>query len=275
LRLTVQIATKLNRSHLVNGEAAYLLPCLGRIERVVENGKEQVLSTEDSTSCIHASVGKAAPASPELKSETRIVVELAKATLPPNPKVPWDTWADDFATIRDAIEQTYPEQFKDFNTRMWQPGGFHRPNPARERKWKTSTGKANFIVPPLLTATGFEDAPDRFRLMTMRSNDQFNTTVYGYDDRFRGIEGTREVVLMNKDDIARLGLHDGQVVKLVSDAGDGVDREVGGLRVVAFDIPRGCVGGYYPECNPLIPLSHHAMYSKTPAAKSVPVRIVA
>jgi len=109
----------------------------------------------------------------------------------------------------------------------------------------------------------------------MRSNDQFNTTVYGYDDRFRGIEGTREVVLMNKDDIARLGLHDGQVVKLMSDAGDGVDREVGGLRVVAFDIPRGCVGGYYPECNPLIPLSHHAMYSKTPAAKSVPVRIVA
>src|SRR6185312_545840 len=127
LRLTVQIATKLNRSHLVNGEIAYLLPCLGRIERVVENGREQVLSTEDSTSCIHASVGKARP---DLKSETRIVVELAKATLTPNAKVPWDTWANDFATIRDAIEQTWPEQFQDFNKRMWQPGGFHRPNPA-------------------------------------------------------------------------------------------------------------------------------------------------
>ena len=275
LRLTVQVATKLNRSHLVNGDVAYLLPCLGRIERVVENGKEQVLSTEDSTSCIHASVGKAAPASPELKSETRIVVELAKATLPANPKVPWDTWANDFATIRDSIERTYPEQFKDFNQRMWQPGGFHRPNSARERVWKTDTGKANFIVPPLLTATGFDDAPDRFRLMTMRSNDQFNTTVYGYDDRFRGIEGTREVVLMNREDIARLGLRDGQIVKLVSDAGDGVQREVAGLRLVAFDIPRGCVGGYYPECNPLIALSHHAKFSKTPAAKSVPVRIVA
>jgi len=273
LRLTVQIATKLNRSHLVNGEIAYLLPCLGRIERVVENGMEQVLSTEDSTSCIHASVGKARPASPDLKSETRIVVELAKATLAPNAKVPWDTWANNFATIRDAIEQTWPEQFQDFNKRMWQPGGFHRPNPARERKWKTATGKANFIIAPSLVATGFDDAPDRFRLMTMRSNDQFNTTVYGYDDRFRGIKGTREVVLMNRDDIARLGLRDGQTVKLVSDAGDGMQREVAGLRLVAFDIPHGCVGGYYPECNPLIPLSHHAMYSKTPAAKSVPVRV--
>ncbi|MGH8184493.1 MAG: FdhF/YdeP family oxidoreductase [Rhodanobacteraceae bacterium] len=275
LRLTVQIATKLNRSHLINGEVAFLLPCLGRIEKVIENGKPQVLSTEDSTSCIHASVGKAQPASPELVSETRIVAELAKATLPPNPKVPWDAWLDDYGRIRDAIEQTYPDQFRDFNKRMWQPGGFHRPNSARERHWKTDTGKANLIVPPALSATGFSDAPNRFRLMTMRSNDQFNTTIYGYDDRFRGIDGTREVVLMHKDDIVRLGLRDGQTVKLVSDAGDGIEREVGGLRVVAFDIPRGCVGGYYPECNPLIPLSHYAKFSKTPAAKSVPVRVVA
>ena len=275
LRLTVQIATKLNRTHLVNGEVAYLLPCLGRIERVMENGKPQVLSTEDSTSCIHASVGKAEPASPDLLSETRIVVELAKATLAPNPKVPWDTWVNDYATIRDAIEQTYPDQFRDFNKRMWQPGGFHRPNSARERVWKTATGKANFIQPPALVATGFDDAPGRFRLMTMRSNDQFNTTVYGYDDRFRGIYGTRDVVMMNKDDIAQQGLREGQVVKLVSDAGDGIAREVGGLSVVAFDLPRGCLGGYYPECNPLIPLSHHTLFSMLPAAKSVPVRIVA
>ncbi|HET7300339.1 MAG TPA: FdhF/YdeP family oxidoreductase, partial [Oleiagrimonas sp.] len=249
LDITVQIATKLNHSHLVNGKTAYLLPCLGRIEQIVENGKVQILSTEDSTSCIHASVGKAPPAGPEIRSEPRIVVELAKATLPPNPKVPWDAWIDDFATIRDAIEATYPDQFRDFNKRMWQPGGFHRPNSARERTWKTDTGKANFIPPPALVATGYDDAPDRFRLMTIRSNDQFNTTVYGYDDRFRGIYGTRDVVLMNKDDIARLGLRDGQTVKLVSDADDGVEREVAGLRVVAFDIPRGCLGGYYPECN--------------------------
>lgn len=275
LRLTVQIATKLNRSHLVNGEIAYLLPCLGRIEQVLENGKAQVLSTEDSTSCIHASLGKAEPASLELLSETRIVVELAKATLAPNPKVPWDAWVDDYATIRNSIEQTYPDQFRDYNKRMWQPGGFHRPNSARERIWKTASGKADFIVPPALVATGFDDAPDRFRLMTMRSNDQFNTTVYGYDDRFRGIYGTRDVVLMNKDDIARLGLREGQTVKLVSDAGDDIAREVAGLSVVAFDIPRGCIGGYYPECNPLMPLSHHSLLSMIPAAKSVPVRIIA
>lgn len=275
LRLTVQIATKLNRTHLVNGEIAYLLPCLGRIERVMENGKPQVLSTEDSTSCIHASVGKAEPASPDLLSETRIVAELAKATLAPNPKVPWDTWTNDYATIRDAIEQTYPEQFRHFNKRMWQPGGFHRPNSVRERVWKTKSGKAEFIPPPALVATGFADAPGRFRLMTMRSNDQFNTTVYGYDDRFRGIRGTRDVVLMNKDDIAQAGLREGQKVKLVSDAGDGIGREVAGLSVVAFDVPRGCLGGYYPECNPLIPLSHHTVFSKLPAAKSVPVRVVA
>lgn len=275
LRLTVQIATKLNRTHLVNGEVAYLLPCLGRIERVMENGKAQVLSTEDSTSCIHASVGKAEPASPDLLSETRIVAELAKATLAPNPKVPWDAWADDYASIRDAIEQTYPDQFRDYNRRMWQPGGFHRPNSARERIWKTASGKAEFIPPPALVATGFDDAPGRFRLMTMRSNDQFNTTIYGYDDRFRGIRGTRDVVLMHKDDIAEQGLREGQVVKLVSDAGDGIAREVGGLSVVAFDLPRGCIGGYYPECNPLIPLTHHTLFSMLPAAKSVPVRIVA
>ncbi|HZW51976.1 MAG TPA: molybdopterin dinucleotide binding domain-containing protein, partial [Rudaea sp.] len=198
-----------------------------------------------------------------------------KATLAPNPKVPWDTWVDDYATIRDAIEATYPEQFRDYNQRMWQPGGFHRPNSARERIWKTKSGRAEFISPPAMVATGFTDAPGRFRLMTMRSNDQFNTTVYGYDDRFRGIRGTRDVVLMNADDIAQAGLHEGQMVKLVSDAGDGIAREVAGLAVVAFDIPRGCIGGYYPECNPLIPLSHHTVFSMLPAAKSVPVRIVA
>lgn len=275
LRLTVQIATKLNRTHLINGEVAYLLPCLGRIERVIENGKPQVLSTEDSTSCIHASVGNAEPASPDLLSETRIVVELAKASLAPNPKVPWDTWVNDYATIRDAIEQTYPDQFRDFNRRMWQPGGFHRPNLVRERVWKTKSGKAEFIPPPALVATGFDDTPGRYRLMTIRSNDQFNTTIYGYDDRFRGIRGTRDVVLMHKDDIAQAGLREGQTVTLVSDAGDGIVREVGGLSIVAFDIPRGCIGGYYPECNPLIALSHHTLFSKLPAAKSVPVRVVA
>lgn len=275
MRLTVQIATKLNRSHLINGEVAYLLPCLGRIERDVQNGKPQAVSTEDSTSCIHGSLGKHPPISEHLLSETRIVAELAKATLPPNPKVDWNAWVNDYSKIRDAIEQTYPEQFKDFNQRMWTPGGFHRPNAARKREWKTDTGKANFIVPPALSATGFDDAPQRLRLITLRSNDQFNTTIYGYHDRFRGVHDTRMIVFMNVSDIQRLGLRNGQTITLVGDAGDDVHREVRGLRVVSYDIPQGCIGGYYPECNPLIPVWHYAQESKTPAAKSVPVRIVA
>lgn len=275
LRLSVQIATKLNRAHLVNGEVAYLLPCLGRIERDVQNGKSQVVSTEDSTSCIHGSFGKHPPISEHLLSETKIVAELAKATLRPSPKVDWDAWVNDYAKIRDAIERTYPDQFNGYNKRLFTPGGFHRPNPARKREWKTDTGKANFIVPPTLSATGFDDAPGRLRLITLRSNDQFNTTIYGYHDRFRGVHDTRMIVFMNAVDIARLNLRDGQSVTLVSDAGDDVKREVRGLRVVTYDIPAGCVGGYFPECNPLVPLWHHAQESKTPASKSVPVRVIA
>lgn len=275
LRLTVQIATKLNRSHLINGEVAYLLPCLGRIDEDVQNGKPQAVSTEDSTSCIHGSVGKHKPISPHLLSEPRIVAEMAKAALPPNPRVPWDEWVDDYSKVRDAIERTYPEQFKDFNKRMFTPGGFHRPNAARHRQWKTETGKANFISPPSLSATGFDDAPGRLRLVTLRSNGQFNTTVYSNDDRFRGVHDTRMIVFMNPADIAQFNLRDGQEITLVSDAGDDVQREVRGLRVVSYNIPQGCIGGYYPECNALIPFWHHAEESKTPAAKSVPVRIVA
>ena len=276
LKLTVQIATKLNRSHLINGEVAYLLPCLGRIERDVQNGTAQTVSVEDSTSCIHASFGQRDPASPHLKSEPYIVAALAKATLGEKNTVDWDSWTNDYALVRDAIEQTYPEQFKDYNKRMCTPGGFHRPNKARHREWDTENKKANFIVPPSLSATGFTDHPNRMRLMTIRSNDQFNTTVYGYDDRFRGIHGTREVILMNREDIEAFKLRDGQRVTLRTDIeDDGVVRQVDNLMIVPYDIPRGCIAAYYPECNPLIPVWHHAGDSKTPASKSVPVRIVA
>src|SRR6185437_14566526 len=177
-----------------------------------------------------------------------------------------------------AIAETYPEIFHDFNARMWQPGGFHRPIAPRERKWKTKTGKANFIAVESLDEDPDvpHDGDDRgiFQLITLRSNDQFNTTIYGYNDRFRGVHGTRMVVLMNRNDIARLSLHDGEIVDLVTAIEDGRTRAVRGLRVTAYDIPEGCLGGYYPECNPLIPLWHHAKRSKVPAAKSVPVRIV-
>ena len=269
MRLTVQIATKLNRSHLINGEVAYLLPCCGRSE------EQQTVTMEDSLSMIHGSVGKARPASEHLLPEMAIVAGIAAATLPPNPKVRWDEWVADYAKVRDLIEATYPDKFKDFNKRLFTPGGFYKGNKARERIWETQSGKAEFTVPAGLSAIGVPDKPGRWRLMTLRSNDQFNTTIYGYSDRLRGIEGTRDVLLMHPDEIAAAGLNEGQRVSLVSDADDGEHRRVDGLTVTAFDLPRGTLAGYYPELNPLIPLWYHDKLSKTPAAKGVPVRIVA
>ena len=275
LRLTVQIATKLNRSHLVNGEVAYLLPCLGRSEEDMQVTGAQAVTMEDSLSCIHGSLGRNTPASSALRSELAIVAGIAKATLPPNPKVTWDDWVGDYALVRDLIETTYPEQFRDFNQRVFTPGGFYRGNSARERVWKTDDAKAQFSVPKAMNSVGFAPAEGRYRLMTLRSNDQFNTTIYGYSDRLRGIEGTRNVVLMNPDDIAAAGLVRGQTVALRTDAEDGVHRQVDGLVVTPYLLPRGCIGAYYPETNPLVPLGHHDAESKTPAYKGVPVRIVA
>ncbi|QHJ01110.1 FdhF/YdeP family oxidoreductase [Xylophilus rhododendri] len=275
LRLTVQIATKLNRSHLVHGQLAYLLPCLGRIERDEQHGVLQTLSTEDSTGWMHASRGHHAPASEQLLSEARIVAGIAKATLAPNPRIDWDAWCDDYGRVRDAIAETFPEIFHDFNRRIEAPGGFARPLPARERVWKTPSKKAEFTLPQGLSAAFTGDGgTDVMRLMTLRSNDQFNTTIYGMNDRFRGVEGTRRVVFMHREDIAMLGLEDGQEIGLSSAAGDGFQREVHGLRVVEYDLPRGSLGAYYPECNPLIPLWQHADESQVPAGKSVPVRVL-
>lgn len=273
LTLSVQIATKLNRNHLFAGKATYLLPCLGRIERDVQASGPQAVSVEDSTSCIHGSRGKVDPASPHLLSEPKIVAEIAKRICPPNDRVDWDAWVGDYARVRDAIEATYPEKFKDFNARLFQPGGFWKGNKAAERIWQTKSGKAEFLAPKELSATGFADADGRYRLMTLRSNDQFNTTVYGYHDRFRGIRGTRDVLLINADDMRAAGLSEGQTVTLESDAGDGVTRRREGLRVTPYSIPRGCLGAYYPEANVLMPVEHHAEESHVPAAKSVPVRI--
>ncbi|KQP67317.1 FdhF/YdeP family oxidoreductase [Methylobacterium sp. Leaf112] len=273
MRLTVQVATKLNRSHLVNGEIAYLLPCRGRTEEDRQATGPQAVSMEDTFSCISGSLGRRTPASPHLKSEVDIVAGIAKATLAPNPKVTWDAWVGDYGLIRDAIERTYGPEFRDFNERLWTPGGFYRGNSARERIWKTETKRAAFTTPKQRNAVGFSEAPGRYRLITLRSNDQFNTTIYGYSDRMRGIEGTRDVLLVNPDEMARANLREGQVVALVSDAQDGIERTVYGLKVVPFSLPDGCLGAYYPEMNPLMPLSHHDGPSKTPAAKSVPVRI--
>ena len=273
MRLTVQIATKLNRSHLVNGEVAYLLPCLGRSEEDLQNGEPQAVTIEDSLSQIHGSRGTHAPASDALLSELAIVAGLAKATLPAHPRQDWDGWTADYGIVRDLIEATYPQMFRDFNQRLFTPGGFYKGNSAHGRVWKTKSGKAEFTTPAMLSAADFGDAPGRFRLITLRSNDQFNTTVYGLSDRLRGIEGRRDVLLMNPEDISRAGLTPGQAVTLVGDAGDGRDRRLAGLVVTPFALPDGSVGAYYPEANALVPLWLHDEVSKTPASKCVPVRI--
>jgi molybdopterin-dependent oxidoreductase alpha subunit len=277
LRLTVQIITKLNRTALVHGEISYILPCLGRIEIDRQASGPQAVSMEDSTGCMHGSRGQVKPASPHLLSEPKIVAELAKAAAPSASAIPWDDWVADYSKIRDAIAAVYPDIFHDFNARLWEPGGFHRPISARKRVWKTETGKANFITPTSLS-TDIDIPPEQrdvLQLITLRSNGQFNTTVYNYDDRFRGIYGSRHVVMMHQNDIDRFGLKEGETVVLTTAVDDGVEREVGGLRVVAYEIPEGCIAGYYPECNPLLPLWHYAEKSKTPAAKSIPVRVKA
>ena len=275
-RLTVHIATKLNRGHIVPGEVCYLLPCLSRIETDMQATGPQTVAVEDSSSMIHASFGDKIPAGPNLKSEPDIVAAIAEATLAPNPKVDWRKWVGDYSLVRDAIEATYPQWFKDFNTRFHEPGGFHRPNKALQRDFSEAPGgHANFKTPSGLNAIGFDDSADEvLRLMTLRSNDQFNTTVYGYEDRFRGVSGTRDVLFMNDADMQRLGLEEGRTVGLETVSSDGVKRALGGLRVTRYSIPVGCIGAYYPEANVLVPVSHHAEGSKTPAAKSVPVRIV-
>lgn len=275
-RLTVHVATKLNHTHVVPGEVCYLLPCLSRLERDEQASGAQTVSVEDSSSGIHASFGDKAPASAHLRSEPDIVAAIAEATLAPNPKVPWAEWVADYALIRDAIEATYPQWFERFNDRFRDPGGFQRPNKAAGRDFSEAPGgKANFLPPSALSAAGFEDAEGVFRLMTLRSNDQFNTTIYGYQDRFRGVTGTRSVLFINAADMRRLGLAEGQQVGLATVYDDGVERSMAGLRVTPYSIPEGCLATYYPECNVLLPVGHHANESLTPAAKSVPVRIVA
>ncbi len=274
-QLTVMVSTKLNRSHLFPGKIAYILPCLGRFERDEQAGGVQAVTTEDSFSMISGSIGHEPPVSDAVKSELAIVAGIAKAALEPGEQLKWDTWTGDYGLVRELIEATYPDDFRAYNQRMFEPGGFYRGNGAHERIWKTESGKAVFTSPGQLTSIGFKDAPGRFRLITLRSNDQFNTTIYGYSDRFRGIEGTRDVLLMNPDDIAEAGLADGQTVRLATDVDDGQLRELGGLKLTAYKIPRGTVAGYYPECNVLVPIGHHDELSKTPASKSIPVRISA
>ncbi|MDB6453019.1 FdhF/YdeP family oxidoreductase [Falsirhodobacter sp. 20TX0035] len=275
LGLNVQIATRLNRSHTLVADGAWLLPCLVRGEEDLQATGPQAVTIEDTMSHIHGSIGRRKPAAPTLLSEPAIIAGIAKATLDPNPNVHWDAWIGNYALVRDLIEQTYPDQFRDFNDRMFTPGGFYRGNTARDRNWKTESGKAEFTTPVGPSSLGQMPGGDVYTLVTLRSNDQFNTTIYGYRDRLRGLNTDRMIVMMAPEEIAAAGFRDGQGVTLVSAHQDGTPRRLEGLRLVAYDLPPGCVGAYYPEANVLVPLDLYDMASKTPAFKGVPIRIEA
>ncbi|CAH0258552.1 putative oxidoreductase Rv2900c [Pseudomonas sp. Bi70] len=274
--LTVQISTKLNRSHLTTGKDALILPCLGRTDIDVQATGPQAITVEDSFSMIHASNGQLEPLSKQMRSEPAIVAGIAKATLGNHP-VDWDAMIADYSRIRELIADTIPG-FHDFNTRVQHPGGFYLGNSAGARQWKTNTGKANFksnalladLLPPQVRNSG--QTPDLI-LQTMRSHDQYNTTIYGLDDRYRGVRGQRDVLFVNEADITRLGYKPGQKVDITSLWDDGVERKVVGFTLLAFDIPAGQAAAYYPEANPLVPLQSVGIGSHTPTSKFVAIRL--
>ncbi|MEU3414791.1 FdhF/YdeP family oxidoreductase [Streptomyces sp. NPDC006658] len=271
-RLTVHVSTKLNRSHVVTGARALILPTLGRTERDVRAGGEQFVTVEDSMGMVHASRGRLAPASPHLRSEPAIVCGLARRVLGERSVVPWEEFAEDYGAIRDRIARVIPG-FEDFNARVARPGGFALPHaPRDERRFPTATGKANFTAAPV----EYPALPEgRLLLQTLRSHDQYNTTIYGLDDRYRGIKGGRRVVLVHPEDARALGFAEGTYVDLVSEWQDGVERRAPGFRVVPYPTARGCAAAYYPETNVLVPLDATADTSNTPASKSVVVRLEA
>ncbi|MFG2719489.1 FdhF/YdeP family oxidoreductase [Streptomyces sp. NPDC048416] len=268
--LTVHVSTKLNRSHAVTGRRALILPTLGRTDKDVQKSGRQFVTVEDSMGLVHASRGNLAPASRHLLSEPAIVARMARATLGARSVIDWAEFERDYATIRDRIARVVPG-FEDFNAQLAaHAGGFQLPHaPRDERRFPTATGKANFTAAPV----EFPELPEgRLLLQTLRSHDQYNTTIYGLDDRYRGIKGGRRVVLVNPADAAELGLADGAYTDLVSEWRDGVERRAPGFRVVHYPTARGCAAAYYPETNVLVPLGSTADVSNTPASKSVVVR---
>jgi molybdopterin-dependent oxidoreductase alpha subunit len=270
-RLTVHIATKLNHSHLVPGRESFILPCLGRTEIDLNSrGVAQIVTVEDSMSMVHGSGGINAPASAHLRSEVAIIAGMAQATLGPQP-VDWLELADDYDLIRNHIARVLPD-FYDFNERVRVPRGFHLRNSARELEWNTTKGKATFWTGALPEAVEHQQArgiPGRYVLQTFRSHDQYNTTIYGMDDRYRGVYGERQVVFMNAADMADIGVEAGDRADIVGEFDDGVERIARDFRFVPYDIPRGCIAGYYPEMNVLVPLASSGDESYTPTSKSV------
>jgi molybdopterin-dependent oxidoreductase alpha subunit len=276
--LTVQISTKLNRSHLAHGKEALILPCLGRTDIDVQTEGPQAVTVEDSFSMVHASNGQLQPLSRQMRSEPSIIAGIAAATLGAHP-VDWNWVVADYSRIRELIADTIPG-FKDFNQRIKNPGGFYLGNSAAERLWSTPSGRANFranvlpvdLVHERTRATGV--LPDLI-MQSMRSHDQYNTTVYGLDDRYRGVKGQRDVLFVNEADIIRLGFKPGQKADIVSIWDDGRERRVKGFTLLAFDIPAGQAAAYYPEVNPLVPLESTGDGSQTPTSKFIAIRLEA
>jgi len=284
--LTAHVSTKLNRSHLVHGREALILPCLGRSEVDLQAAGPQAVSVEDSMSMVHLSEGMNAPASEQLLSEPAIVARLAAATLGPRSSIPWLGLVEDYDRIRDRIERVV-DGFAGFNERVRNEGGFHLRHPAREREFPTASGKAHFFVhalddaavvggasAPMLSGQGIgaEAPPTLFRLMTIRSHDQYNTTIYGLDDRYRGVHGYRRVLFIAPADLERLGLRDGDFVDVHSVWHDG-ERSANAFRLVAYAIPPGCLAAYFPETNALVPIDSFAEHARTPTSKDIPVRL--
>jgi len=276
--LTVQISTKLNRSHLMHGKDALILPCLGRTDIDIQAEGPQAVTVEDSFSMVHGSNGQLQPLSSLMKSEPAILAGIAAATLGSQP-VDWNWLVADYGRIRDLIADTIPG-FKDFNEKIKNPGGFYLGNAAGARKWNTPSTRANFrpnVLPKDLIherthATG--RVPDLI-MQSMRSHDQYNTTIYGLDDRYRGVKGQRDVLFVNEADIIRLGFKPGQKADIVSLWEDGRERRVKGFTLLAFDIPAGQAAAYYPEVNPLVPLESTGDGSHTPTSKFVAIRLEA
>jgi anaerobic selenocysteine-containing dehydrogenase len=263
----VHVATKLNRTHLL-GEESLLLPCLGRTERDVQTAGPQFVTVEDSMSTVRRSQGWLEPASPALRSEPAVVAGLARATLGEADGVPWEALAADYDLVRDRIARVVPG-FEDFNRRVREGHGFVLPSGARTRAFETPTGRAAFRP---LALPRIELAQGQLLLMTVRSHDQFNTTVYGDDDRYRGIRGDRRVVLLHADDMAERGIADGDPVDLTSHF-ESERRTLLAFRAVPYDIPRGCAAAYFPEANALVPVRAFAEGSFTPAYKSVVITV--
>jgi molybdopterin-dependent oxidoreductase alpha subunit len=272
LRLTVAISTKLNRGHLVHGQQALILPVLARSDLDMQASGRQSVTVEDSMSMVHASSGFFDPPSPHLKSEVAIVCGMAKATLPDS-GIDWDFFAADYNRIRDKIEEVFPALFAHFNERIRRPGGFHLANPPRQRVWNTATGRANFLIFPGIDENPPVPNPEMLRLATLRSHDQYNTTIYSLDDRYRGVFGGRMVAFMNEADMKARGIVEGDLVEIESLFDDGKRRIVGGFWAKPHEIAAGTIGAYYPETNPLLPVAYHDVKSGTPAAKSIPVLV--